>query len=145
MLGREYPWENCSIARALEIVGERWSLLILRDALLRGMTQFSEFEASLGIASNVLASRLSRFVAEGLLLQGGNRYRPTVKALDLVPVLLALTQWGDTWAAPNGAPVVYQTTGTGPLRVEILGGDGHPIDPRQTEVIAGPGPGSRSA
>ncbi|MCU1556127.1 MAG: hypothetical protein JWN09_122 [Microbacteriaceae bacterium] len=144
MLGRDYPAENCSIARALEVVGERWSLLILRDSLFRGMTQYSEFEESLGLASNVLANRLARFVTEGLLVHDGNRYRPTQMALDLAPVLLALTQWGDAWAAPDGAPVIYHATDKGTLRVEILDEGGHPTDPRLTEIVALPGPGSRS-
>jgi DNA-binding HxlR family transcriptional regulator len=144
MLGRDYPAENCSIARALEVVGERWSLLILRDALFRGMSQYSEFEESLGLASNVLASRLARFVTDGLFVQDSNRYLPTQKARDLVPALLALTQWGDTWTAPDGAPVIYHATDKGALRVEILDEGGHPIDPRLAEIGVRPGPGSRS-
>jgi DNA-binding HxlR family transcriptional regulator len=86
MLGTTYEKQNCSAARALEVVGERWSLLILRDALFRGMTRFSEFERSLGLAPNVLAKRLEGFVASGLLeksTDGGDhvdRYRPPRKA-----------------------------------------------------------------
>jgi len=64
MLGRGYPEENCSIARAREMLGERWSLLIMRDALFRGMSRFSEFQRSLEVATNVLADRLARFVDE---------------------------------------------------------------------------------
>jgi DNA-binding HxlR family transcriptional regulator len=144
MLGRDYPAENCSIARALEVVGERWSLLILRDSLFRGMSQYSEFEESLGLASNVLANRLTRFVTEGLFVQDGNRYRPTQKARDLAPALLALTQWGDTWAAPDGAPVIYHATDMDTLRVEIVDESGRPTDPRLVQISARPGPGSRS-
>jgi DNA-binding HxlR family transcriptional regulator len=60
MLGRTYENENCSAARALEVVGERWSLLIVRDAICRGTTKFSEFQRNLGLAPNILASRLGR-------------------------------------------------------------------------------------
>ncbi len=97
------------------------------------------------MASNVLASRLANFVADGLFVHDGNQYRPTVKALDLIPALIALTQWGDSWAAPDGAPVIYHATDRGPLRVELLDAGGRSFDCRQTEVIARPGPGSRSA
>jgi len=67
MLGRTYEKQNCSAARTLELVGERWSHLILRDALFRGMTRFSDFERSLGIAPNILTKRLEVFVAAALL------------------------------------------------------------------------------
>jgi DNA-binding HxlR family transcriptional regulator len=120
MLGRAYEKQNCSAARALEVVGERWSLLILRDALFRGITRFSDFERSLGIASNILATRLEEFVAAGLLdrrLRGDRdeapHYVPTEKGLDLKPVIMALTAWGDRWAAPNGPPVMFRHDGCG--------------------------------
>jgi DNA-binding HxlR family transcriptional regulator len=115
MLGNTYVKQNCSAARALEIVGERWSLLILRDALFRGMTRFSEFERSLGVAPNILTKRLEGFVAAGLFEQkpaddGSDtlHYFPTEKGLDLKPVIMALTAWGDRWAAPNGPPVSFK-------------------------------------
>ena len=66
MLKRDYDGQNCSIARALEIVGERWTLLIVRDALA-GMRRFDEFQESLGIARNILTDRLNRLVEEGIL------------------------------------------------------------------------------
>jgi len=113
MLGTTYANQNCSAARALEFAGERWSLLILRDALFRGMTRFSEFERSLGIAPNVLAKRLDAFVASGLLKKdadgsGAEHYRPTSKGLSFKPVIVALTTWGDQWAAHNGPPVRFE-------------------------------------
>lgn len=113
MLGTTYENQDCSAARALEVVGERWSLLILRDALFRGLTRFSEFERSLGIAPNVLAKRLDHFVVAGLLEGtadddgGAARYRPTSKGQALKPVIIALTAWGDRWAAPDGPPVHF--------------------------------------
>ena len=67
MLGRLYENQDCSAARALELVGERWSLLILRDAMFRGSTRFSEFQKSLGVATNILAKRLEGLVQGGLM------------------------------------------------------------------------------
>ena len=67
MLGRTYDREICSAARALEVVGERWSLLIIRNAMFAGSTRFTEFQRELGVAPNILISRLDRFVAAGLM------------------------------------------------------------------------------
>jgi DNA-binding HxlR family transcriptional regulator len=113
VLGRSYERENCSAARALEIVGERWSLLIIRDALFRGRTRFTEFEKSLRLAPNILTSRLERFVAEGIMdrarnSQGQIDYVLTEKGRDFGPVIMALTSWGDQWDAPQGPPVVFR-------------------------------------
>jgi len=120
VLGRTYEGQNCSAARALEVVGERWSLLIMRDALFRGTTRFSDFQRSLGLASNVLAKRLDGFVENGVMEQRVNpehaeqqEYVPTEKGRELKPVVLALTAWGDRWAAPNGPPVTFEHEGCG--------------------------------
>jgi DNA-binding HxlR family transcriptional regulator len=118
MLGRTYDNEVCSAARALEIVGERWSLLILRNAAFAGMTRFTDFQKSLGIAPNVLATRLEHFVETGLMAtsggsEGHQTYHLTEKGLDLKPVIIALTAWGDRWAAPDGPPIVYEHAGCG--------------------------------
>jgi DNA-binding HxlR family transcriptional regulator len=114
MLGRLYDNQDCSAARALELVGERWSLLILRDAMFRNSTRFSQFQQSLGIATNVLAKRLEGFVAAGLMehRQPGAPgeqadYLLTEKGLELKPVIIALTAWGDKWVRPG--PVVFQS------------------------------------
>ncbi|MBI1379457.1 MAG: transcriptional regulator [Planctomycetaceae bacterium] len=125
MLGRTYDREVCSAARALEVAGERWSLLILRNAAFAGMTRFTEFQTSLGLAPNVLAARLELFVAEGLMRvtdgEGPGGYELTEKGRDLVPALVALTQWGDRWAAPHGAPIAYEHRGCGgPVRHALL-------------------------
>ncbi len=103
----------CSAARALEIAGERWSLLILRNAAFAGMTRFTEFQESLGIAPNVLASRLERFVEDGIMTatpasSAYAEYHLTDKGLDFKPVIIALTEWGDRWAAPDGPPIFYE-------------------------------------
>ncbi|MCW2930777.1 MAG: hypothetical protein JWM19_1739, partial [Actinomycetia bacterium] len=103
MLEREYQGQNCSIARALEIVGERWTLLIIRDALL-GLRRFDQFQQSLGIARNVLTDRLNWLAGEGILERVRYSDRPvryeyqlTPKGRDLLLPLTAFRQWGDKY------------------------------------------------
>src|SRR3712207_4660988 len=95
-----YDGQVCSVARALEVVGERWTLLILRDAFL-GVRRFDDFQRNLGIARNVLNARLQRLVEEGLLERRLYQQRPeryeyclTEQGQDLWPALVALMQWG---------------------------------------------------
>jgi DNA-binding HxlR family transcriptional regulator len=111
MLGTTYDSQVCSIARSLEFVGERWTLLIMRNALFANSTRFGEFQRGLGIATNVLASRLDGLVSAGIMKRtesdGQTNYGLTDKGRDFAPVLIALTQWGDRWAAPQGAPIEY--------------------------------------
>jgi DNA-binding HxlR family transcriptional regulator len=116
MLGRYYPGQTCSAAGALELVGERWSLLILRDALFRGHKRFSDFERSLGIAPNILTKRLESFVADGLMVlrtaPGEPReYHLTEKGRSLKSVVIALNDWGDRWLARG--PIDYVHEGCG--------------------------------
>jgi len=153
VLGRTYTTQNCSAARALEIVGERWSLLIIRDALFRGITRFSDFQRSLGIASNILAARLDTFVAEGLMVPrtysaeyDHQEYLLTDKGYDLQPVIIALTAWGDRWAAPRGAPVVFQHAGCGgPVAQHtVCGRCGGDLPPGELRTLPGPGAGASS-
>jgi DNA-binding HxlR family transcriptional regulator len=148
MLGRTYPRENCSAARALEIVGERWSLLILRDAVFGGSTRFTEFQRSLGIAPNVLTSRLETFVNAGLMEtrqlsdeHSTREYVLTDKGLDLQPVIIALTEWGDRWAAPEGPPILYRHEGCGgALRQHLTCGQcGAEVSRDEVGVVPGPG------
>jgi DNA-binding HxlR family transcriptional regulator len=118
MLGRTYDNEACSAARALEVAGERWSLMILRNAAFAGMTRFTDFQQSLDVAPNILAKRLETFVQEGLMTTSKGEsehleYQLTAKGLDFKPVIIALTQWGDKWAAPEGPPIVYEHEGCG--------------------------------
>ena len=102
MLNREYEGQDfCGVARSLEIVGERWTLLIVRDAFL-GRRRFEEFQQSLGIARNVLTDRLNRLVDEGVLdrVRYSERperyeYRLTAKGRDLQVALTALREWGE--------------------------------------------------
>ena len=120
MLGNNYEDQICSIAGALAVVGERWTLLIVRDVLL-GLRRFDEMQADLGIARNVLQARLTRLVDEGVLEKRLYRDRPkryeyrlTEKGLDLWPTIVALMRWGDEHAAPEaGPPVVLEHRGCG--------------------------------
>ncbi len=112
MLGRTYDNLNCSVARTLEVVGERWTMLILREAFA-GVRRFDDFQRDLGIARNVLQTRLSRLVDEGILERVPyqerpvrHEYRLTEKGLDLWPILIAMLAWGDKYAAAAGPPLL---------------------------------------
>lgn len=103
---------GCSIATTLDVIGDRWSLLILRD-VFRGARRFSEIQTDLGIAKNLLSDRLSRLVGHGVLERIPYQERPvryeyrlTPKGADLSTALMALMGWGDRWYASNGAPTV---------------------------------------
>jgi DNA-binding HxlR family transcriptional regulator len=106
---RRFEDQNCSIARALEVIGERWTLLVLREVLL-GRRRFEEIRRNTGIATNILTDRLKTLVDQGVLERRaageGTEYVPTRKAVDANPVLVALLQWGDAHAAPDGPPRV---------------------------------------
>jgi DNA-binding HxlR family transcriptional regulator len=148
VLGKTYDSEVCSMARALEVVGERWSLLILRDALFAGSTRFGDFQRTLGIATNVLAARLEGFVAAGIMERrpgaghpGTPEYAVTAKGRDLVPAIVALTQWGDRWAAPDGPPIEYRHTECGEAVTSGLSCAGCGLVDDPAEVRAQPGPG----
>ncbi|WP_137844205.1 helix-turn-helix domain-containing protein [Microbacterium sp. 2FI] len=109
MLGKTYDSQVCSIARSLEVVGERWSLLIIRDALFAGVTKFGDFQHNLGIATNVLSSRLESFVASGIMSRDDAAdYMLTPKGRALAVALMALTEWGDEWASPVDPPILYR-------------------------------------
>jgi DNA-binding HxlR family transcriptional regulator len=148
MLGRTYDAQVCSIARALEVVGERWSLLIVRDALFAGSTRYGDFRRSLGIATNVLRDRLDGFVEAGIMRRHRYSERPelfesllTDKGRDLAPALVALTAWGDRWAAPAGAPIRYAHADCGgSVTQEVVCDRCGRLD-GDARVAARPGPG----
>jgi DNA-binding HxlR family transcriptional regulator len=148
MLGKTYDGEVCSIARSLEVIGERWSLLIVRDALFAGSTRYSDFQRTLGIATNVLKDRLDGFVEAGIMERRLYSEQPelydyvlTDKGRDLAPALIALTQWGDRYAAPDGPPILYSHSGCGaPIKHEIVCATHGPLD-TFADVDARPGPG----
>src|SRR5437764_10439990 len=119
MLGRAYENQVCSIAGTLELVGERWTLLVLRDAFL-GVRRFDDFQRSLGIARNVLQARLQRLVDEGVLERRPYHdhppryeYRLTDKGIDLWPIIFTLMRWGDRHLYSDGPPVVLEHRGCG--------------------------------
>jgi DNA-binding HxlR family transcriptional regulator len=114
MLNKDYAGQNCSIAGTLEVIGERWTLLILRDAFHR-VRRFEDFQRRLGIARNVLSNRLQTLVDAGILERrlyqehpARYEYRLTEKGIDLWPVLMALVHWGDKYLAENGPPVLIE-------------------------------------
>jgi DNA-binding HxlR family transcriptional regulator len=120
VLQRDYPGQVCSIARSLEVVGDRWTLLILRDAVL-GLTRYEEFQQSLGVASNVLSDRLKRLREERVLERVSDPERPgrpkyvlTDKGRELGPVLIMLMKWGDRhYPTPGGPPRLTLHAGCG--------------------------------
>jgi DNA-binding HxlR family transcriptional regulator len=148
VLGKTYDSQVCSIARALEMVGERWSLLIIRDAVFAGSTRYSDFHRSLGIATNILQARLDGFVEAGIMRRHRysehpelHEYLLTEKGRDLAPALVALTEWGDRWAAPDGPPILYDHSVCGSaVGHQVVCDACGPVD-TPGEVRAQPGPG----
>jgi DNA-binding HxlR family transcriptional regulator len=147
---------NCSIARSLDILGEWWTLLIVRDAFF-GVRRFDDFVADLRISRNVLTDRLDTLTGHGILerrryqqLPDRHEYVLTDKGRDLFPVLMALMSWGDRWLSGpqvGGAPVVVEHVGcghdiTGPMRCAHCQ---EPIAVRDTVATAGPGSGPDAA
>jgi DNA-binding HxlR family transcriptional regulator len=149
MLPRTYEDQNCSIARALEVLGDRWTILVMRDAFMR-VRRFEDFQRNLGIARNVLADRLARLVEEGILTRVPYQERParfeyrlTEKGIDLWPVMMSLLQWGDRhYAGETGPPTVirHRDCGGEITRHLTCSECGAELGPR--DVVAEPGPGA---
>jgi DNA-binding HxlR family transcriptional regulator len=147
MLPREYKGqEACSVASTLAVIGDRWTMLILREAFTR-TRRFEDFQRTLGVARNVLSDRLGRLVDEGVLERRPYQehpvryeYRLTEKGLDLWPILISLLKWGDRHAVDSPARlIVHRGCGgqvTERLRCDVCGGD---LGPRDVEVRPGPG------
>jgi DNA-binding HxlR family transcriptional regulator len=137
---------NCSLAKALDIVGDPWALLILRD-LFMGASRFAELSRSLGVARNILSDRLALLVEKGLVERQGTEHRPTyhltAMSRDLVPALVALMQWGDRWLAD--APPMLIVDGRGRLvqNVVLTMPDGSVIT--AADLFVRPGPGAHPA
>ena len=145
MLKREYQGQNCSIASALEILGERWTLLIVRDVFL-GLHRFDQFQESLGIARNVLTERLNRLVDEGILerVRYSERparfeYRLTAKGAELRVALLALMQWGDRHVSPAPVRVAVRRSDGSPVSVGLVAADGSQLTLDDVRMAPGPG------
>jgi len=148
MLKRDYEGQVCSIARSLELVGDRWTLLIVRDLIL-GLSRFDEFVESLGIASNVLADRLNRLVEEEIAerIPYSERpdrfeYRLTAKGRELGPVLLALMQWGDRHVSKKPPRIARRRSDRSRVSVALVAADGSPVTPGDLELV--PRPGARA-
>ena len=132
----DIPLDQCSLARALDVVADRWLLLILREALY-GARRFDAFQRGLGVSRSILAERLDRLVEHGLLrrhpyTEPGRRlryeYRLTRKGVDLIPVLIALLQWGDVHVRDDPPPITLYDEQTGePVRVEMVTSSGRPL------------------
>jgi DNA-binding HxlR family transcriptional regulator len=142
---------NCSVAGALEIVGEWWTFLVLRDAFL-GVRRFEDFQRDLGTTRHRLADRLQKLVRHGLLERARYQSRParfeyrlTEKGRDLYPVIVSLTRWGDRWmAGKDGAPVELVHKGCGHTIMPALACPecGEPVGAR--DMLARPGPALRA-
>ena len=145
MLNRDYEGQNCSIARALEVVGERWTLLIVRDVFL-GLRRFDELQESLGIARNVLSDRLNRLVEEGVLERARYSERPerfeyrlTRKGRELDIALSGLRQWGDKYLSEK-PPRVLRRKADRKRVIAALVPRGAPIlSLEEVELVPGPG------
>lgn len=149
MLRNDYTELNCSVARTLEVVGERWSLLVVRDAFW-GIRRFDDFQRDLGISRNVLAARLTHLVELGILQRERYcehperfEYRLTERGLDLFPVLMAMADFGDRHALPeNGPPRLFKHKACGGpidkrhLRCERCGVE---VEARDLTMEDGPG------
>lgn len=134
----------CPVAQTLERIGEWWTLLIVREAFL-GRRRFGEFQQHLGIARNVLSARLRKLVAEGILERRASpddgrevEYRLTEKGRDLMPVLLALAQWGERWIYADRSPLRYRNrrTKSALVRLAARDADGIELAPRDIEIVA---------
>jgi DNA-binding HxlR family transcriptional regulator len=143
MLNRDYDGQNCSVARALEVVGERWTLLIVRDAFL-GKRRFEEFQESLGIARNVLTDRLNRLVDEEILervpySERRFEYRLTKKGRDLNIALAGLRQWGDTYLSEKPPTVLRRKSDRKPVVAAFVPKGTDVLRADELEHVPGPG------
>ena len=149
---RDFDPANCAIGAAVEILGERATFLVLREAF-NGVRRFDDMQRRTGIPRQVLSSRLARLVGEGLLRkvpyqEAGQRsrdeYRLTRKGVDLYPVMVALMQWGDQYkAGPEGPPVLLRHRDCGePVRLRLSCRAGHVLESAR-DVTPVPGPGAR--
>lgn len=140
--------EQCSLARTVAVIGDRWSLLILRECFLR-VRRFEEFQSKLGITRHLLADRLKKFVRFGVLRKAKYQESPvryeyilTQRGLELYPIVMAIVHWGDIHMVDErGRPMVHEHKSCGKLfdPVMICSECGEPILAKQVHVHAGPG------
>lgn len=139
---------RCSIAGALSEIGERWSLLIVREALM-GATRFDEFHGNLGVARNILNDRLGALVQHGVMTRTVSlenarihHYLLTEKGLSLWPAIVALMHWGDTWLHASAGPPIVLVDGKTqkPIKIaSVIGQDGRHLKAHEISITAGPG------
>jgi DNA-binding HxlR family transcriptional regulator len=138
---------NCSLARTLEVVGDWWTLLIVRDAFL-GVRRFGAFQQSLGIAKNILAARLERLAENGILERRGPEKRPlyqlTERGHALLPAMVALMQWGDRWVSANKPPVIVTDEKGRPVAPVKLNSGGGDVSEQSVRFQPGPGATART-
>ena len=144
--------EQCSVARTVAVIGDRWSLLILRDSFLR-VRRFEDFQARLGVTRHILADRLKKLVRHGVLRRVPYQTRPrrheyilTQKGLDLYPIIMAIVHWGDVHMVDErGRPRLYQHKRCGKMfdPVMICSECGDPLSAREVHVHVGPGASER--
>lgn len=142
MVGRaSHAESSCTLARPLGEIGDGWSLLIIRDAF-DGLRRFGEFQKSLGLAKNILASRLATLVENGILevvpVGARHEYQLTDKGRAIFPVLVALRQWSDEFCFASGEPrvsLVDRETSRPVRRFELRAADGRALAPEDTTVI----------
>ena len=145
---KKYDPLNRSIAHVLELIGEGWSMLIIREAYL-GTRRFEAFQKQLGIARNILTARLKKLCQNQILERvpikpGAKRheYLLTNKGKELMPLLVALTQWGDKWVfGENSEPVTFlDKENREPIdQIKVFSARGLPLRPRDIVIVAGPG------
>jgi len=137
---------NCPIARVTELIGEGWTLMVLREAFL-GTRHFNEFERELGIARNILADRLKKLVEAGLMERTASttdrravEYRLSRSGKALFPVLIGLTQWASEYLCEGEAAIrfVERQTGRDIAPLSVLSADGHPLKLADIAMVAGP-------
>jgi DNA-binding HxlR family transcriptional regulator len=145
MLKRDYQGQNCSVARTLELVGDRWTLLVIRDVAL-GLRRFDQLLENLGVASNVLTDRLNRLVSESVLERVRYSERPerfeyhlTKKGSELGVALLALMQWGDRHLSEKPPRIARRRSDGSPVSVRVVAKDGSVVAPGDLELVPGPG------
>jgi DNA-binding HxlR family transcriptional regulator len=153
MKHRSFRTENCSVAQALEVLGDWWTLLVVREAFF-GTRRFADFQARLGISKNVLAQRLEHLTLHGVLARVdagryGKRYEYELTPMgkDLATVLTALRQWGDRWVVGTGREplIVYDRRTKRPIPpLRIRGEDGELLTGAQLELRPGPGASKRT-
>jgi DNA-binding HxlR family transcriptional regulator len=145
MKWRDLGSEACSVARSVAVIGDRWTLMILRDCFL-GVRRFDDFETRLGISRSIIADRLKRLVDEGVLRREAyqdrpvrHEYRLTDKGLALHPVIMAIVHWGDAhYADPSGPPLLHRHKACGCDFAPVMtcSACGDPLSARDVEVRA---------